>query len=371
MANQYFNCVLDAWHEGSTLYARMHYWRSDGRSYSYGDSSFPNPTMNLAGTSFTDSAFGDRVRGGISVGDVYTTTFSRAVAGSGNRTVTFTAGSGSRSDFAGTWTATVNMPSSVTAPTGLATTNVTPMSEGFSGVVSVTGWGGAGNATNRRRQLQVWTYNATNLVTPRRIQTTYGNSLSSTIVVDNGADDDGGMTIRPNTRYTLGMWATNGTQSTGSKRVGNYVTLGAKPLVALTSRNGNTVAISYDVSADGGFYNKTIEYSVDNNPNWTNLASITGTSGASGTISLNNLAPKKLHRIEIRVVTTAGTVSTILYFDTSSIAFYGPDSNLEAQKADKIYGSVSNQATELTKLYGSVNGKTKLIHQSFGHLDYT
>ena len=370
MANQYFNCVLDAWHEGSTLYARMHYWRPDGRSYPYGDSSFPNPTMDLAGTSFTDSAFGNTVRSGISVGDVYTTTFSRTVAGSGNRTVTFTAGSGQRSDFAGTWTTTVNMPSSVTAPTGLAASNIVPGPDYFSATISVTGWGGAGNATTRKRELQVRTYDASSLITPRRVQQAVGNTLSSTITTSNGSTDDGGLTITPNTRYTLAMWATNGTQTTGSKRIGNYVTLGAKPLVALTSRNGNTVAISYSVASDGGFYDKTIEYSVDNNPNWTNLASITGTSGASGTISLNNLAPKKLHRIEVRVVTTAGTVSTILYFDTSSIAFYGPDSNLEAQKADKIYGSVSNQATELTKLYGSVNGKTKLIHQSFGHLTY-
>ena len=370
MANQYFNCVLDAWHEGSTLYARMHYWRSDGRSYSYGDSSFPNPTMDLAGTSFTDSAFGNTVRSGISVGDVYTTTFSRAVAGSGNRTVTFTAGSGQRSDFAGTWTATVNMPSSVTAPTGLATTNVTPMSEGFSGVVSVTGWGGAGNATTRKREFQVWTYNATNLVTPRRTQKVVGNTLSSTIITSNGSTDDGGLTITPNTRYTIGMWATNGTQSTGSKRVGNYVTLGSKPLVSLTSRNGNEATFSYLVGADGGFYNKTIEYSVDNDPNWTVLDTITGTSGASGTITLSDLSFNKLHKLEVRVVTTSGVVSTIYYFDTKTLAFYGPDTNEEAQKVTTLYGSVNGDATQITRLYGSNNGKAKLIHQGFGHLTY-
>lgn len=370
MANQYFNCVLDAWHEGSTLYARMHYWRSDGRSYPYGDSSFPNPTMDLAGTSFTDSAFGNTVRSGISVGDVYTTTFSRTVAGSGNRTVTFTAGSGQRSDFAGTWTATVNMPSSVTAPTGLAASNIVPGPDYFSATISVTGWGGAGNATTRKREFQVRTYDASSLITPRRKQQATGNTMSSVITTSNGSTDDGGLTITPNTRYTLAMWATNGTQNTGSKRIGNYVTLGSKPLISLTSRNGNRVTFDYLVGADGGFYNKTVEYSVDNNPNWTNLASITGTSGASGTISLNNLSPNKLHKLEVRVVTTAGTISTTYYFDTKTIAFYGPDTNEEAQKVTKLYGSVNGDATHITRLYGSHNGKAKLIHQGFGHLIY-
>ena len=370
MANINFTCVLDAWHEGTTLYGRMHYYRTDGQTFPYSDSSFPNPTMDLAGTTYTDTAFGNRVRSGISVGDVYTTTFSRTVAGSGNRTVTFSAGSGQRSDFAGTWTATVNMPSSVTAPTGLAASNVTPGPDYFSAVISVTGWGGAGNATTRKREFQVRTYDASSLITPRRKQQAVGNTMSSTIVTNNESTDDGGLTITPNTRYTLGMWATNGTQNTGSKRIGDYVTLGSKPLVSLTSRNSNEATFSYLVGADGGFYNKTIEYSVDNDPNWTVLDTITGTSGASGTITLSDLSFNKLHKLEVRVVTTSGVVSTIYYFDTKTLAFYGPDTNEEAQKVTTLYGSVNGDATQITRLYGSNNGKAKLIHQGFGHLTY-
>ena len=81
MANQYFTCELETWVSGTTIYARMHYYRA--QTYHYQDTSFPNPTMTIAGQSFTDSGFGDWVRGGIDVGDVRTTTFSKSVSANG------------------------------------------------------------------------------------------------------------------------------------------------------------------------------------------------------------------------------------------------------------------------------------------------
>lgn len=114
MANQYFTCVLDTWKDGATIYARMHYYRSG--AYTYQDTSFPNPTMTIAGETFTDSAFGDRVRSGISVGDVYTTTFSKTVSANGTYGISFNAGSGLRNDFAGTWTGSETIDSVVVKP---------------------------------------------------------------------------------------------------------------------------------------------------------------------------------------------------------------------------------------------------------------
>ena len=265
----------------------------------------------------------------------------------------------------------VSYPAAGTAPTGLAATDIIPDSDSFTATLSITGWGGTGSATTRYKELQVRTYNSSSLVTPRRYQKVYGNSLSSTITCTNSSTDDGGLTITPNTRYTLGMFASNGSKSTGSKRIGDYVTLANHPLISLVSKNGDEATFNYSVDSDGGFYDKTIEYSIDGGTTWTNLHTITGISGASGTISLTSLTLNSTYVLEVRVVTTAGTASTTYTFETKTLAFYGPDSNQEAQKITKLYGSVGGQAQEVVRLYGSANGATKLIHQSFGHLDYT
>lgn len=116
MANPYFTCELEAWRSGQTLYGRMHYYRTDGLTYTYTDYAFPDPTMNLGGAVYTDTAFGNAVRNGIDVGSVYTTTFSRVVSGSGTRTVTFTASAGERGDFEGTWSKDVIFPVPYVAP---------------------------------------------------------------------------------------------------------------------------------------------------------------------------------------------------------------------------------------------------------------
>lgn len=116
MANPYFTCTLDIWVDGATIHARMHYSRSG--SYQYWDSSFPNPTMTIAGQTFTDTAFGDAVRnGGVYVGSVYTTEFTKTVTANGTYGVEFSAGAGQRNDFEGTWSGTATVSSIVVAPT--------------------------------------------------------------------------------------------------------------------------------------------------------------------------------------------------------------------------------------------------------------
>lgn len=109
MANQYFTCTLHAWREGATLYAYMTYARNDGATYFYQDTELPAPTMNLGGTVYTDTAFKNALASGINVGPggYNTTTFSRAVTGTGTRTVTWTCGAGLRNDFQGTWSVDV------------------------------------------------------------------------------------------------------------------------------------------------------------------------------------------------------------------------------------------------------------------------
>lgn len=354
MANPYFTCELEAWREGSTLYGRMHYYRSG--TYHYQDSSFPNPTMNLAGTTYEDSGFGNWVRSGIDVGDVRTTTYSRTIAGTGDRTVTFTAGSGMRSDFAGSWSKTVNFPP--TSPTGLSCNNLVRGVEEFTANVSLSGWG-KGSGT-RYRELQCWTYNESSLVEPRRYQPAYGDSLSGNITVSNGSS--GNLTIVGNTMYTIGVYASNGEANTGSVRVGNYTTRAYAPTLSVNTLGENDVIIAYSTQADGGKYAKSVQYSIDGGTTWVTGATVNTGSATTGTFTISGLTDDTEYTIKCRVSTSSGeTNGTDITFRTlESHKLYGSVGGV-TKKVTKLYGSVGGQTKEIKKLYASVGGVTKRV----------
>lgn len=264
---------------------------------------------------------------------------------------------------------TIYFDAAATAPTGLAASNVVVSADSFSATVSVTGWGGAGDATSRYRELQCWTYDASSFVTPRRYQPIYGNSLSSTITVSNSSN--GALTITPNTRYTLGIYASNGSVSTDSQRIGNYVTLASAPAVSLSSQTPISITIAYSAPSDGGYYTKNLQYSIDGGTVWITYATITGGTSETGAFTISNLEAGETYSILTRVKTTAGTTSgqTITITLGKGIAFYGPVSN-QAKKATTMYGSLNNGAIPLSRFYASANGEARLVYQGFGHIDY-
>lgn len=260
---------------------------------------------------------------------------------------------------------------STTAPTGLAASNIKCLPDGFSATVSVTGWGGAGSSSTRYRELQVRPYDASSLVLPYTFTTYVGDTMSSTIVVTEANNRHHELTIVPNTRYTLGMYADNGTKNTGSQRVGNYVTLASPPVIEVENLSQDSITISYEVSADGGYYPKTVQYSIDEGTTWITLATINDGSAYQDDFTISNLSPATTYTLKIKTVTTAGeSYAGDYYFNISNNAFYGSVNNT-AQKADILYGSVNGNSATISKLYGSVNGQTKIIHQNFGHLIYT
>ena len=83
--------------------------------------------------------------------------------------------------------ANLTMPTFGTAPTGLSLSDIVRHADGFSGTVSITGWGGVGDANSRYRELQVWTHSSSGLTPPRRWQIARGNNLSGVITVNNSS----------------------------------------------------------------------------------------------------------------------------------------------------------------------------------------
>lgn len=205
---------------------------------------------------------------------------------------------------------TITIPAQATAPTGLALSNVSSTYNSVTGTVSVTGWGGAGDATTRYRNLSVLK-TADKETSERRYQRVYGNTMSSAITVDNSTEY-GTMTIVSNTQYWLWWFATNGTIGTESPTT-STTTVYTKPAPlsakSATVTGTTSIKISYTTAAEGNAYSKKIQYSLDGT-NWTDGATVSSGSATSGNFTISNLTPGTAYTIRLRTNTTAGVTSS-------------------------------------------------------------
>lgn len=339
MANQYFTCVLDAWRDGTTLYGRMHYYRTSG-TYYYQDTSFPNPTMNLGGTTYEDSTLGNLVRGGVYVGDIYGGTFSRTVAGTGTRTVTYTAGSGQRSDFQGTWSVDVGgFPGAYTAPnTPTLSTSVASDTQ-INITYGTTSFGNPSSGT-------VYLYGGTAASPTAQIasKTTTGNSTYNYTGLTN------------NTKYYFRSRAKNSQLWSNYSSDKTAVTLPAALGAMTASATGDTtIKVDYTTAAGGTEYTKNIQYSLDNST-WTTGATVSAGTATTGSFNITGLTPETTYTVYVRVNTTAGNSSASTANVTTPISY-------------KLYGSVNGKTKRIRKLYCSVNGKTKLVNKLYGSVN--
>lgn len=239
-------------------------------------------------------------------------------------------------DFSGS----VTIPAQSSAPTGLGANNIVRGVESFTANVYITSWG-TGTGT-RYRELQCWTYDPSSFVQPRRYQPAYGDALSGNITVDNSSgytQASGPLNITGNTKYVLGLYASNGTADTGSQRLGEYTTLAYAPEVTVSSISSTSATLAYSTKADGGEYAKTYEYSIDGGTTWTTFATVSSGSATTGTFTVSGLTAATVTVMQTRVTTTAGTT-------------VGPDITLNTNAKPKLYGSVNSQANGVTTLYG-------------------
>lgn len=345
MANTNFSCALEAWVSGNTIYARMHYWRSG--TYHYLDQTFPTPKMTIDGTTFYDDGFRDWVRNGIDVGDVRTTTFSKSVGSNGQKWISFWAGSGVRSDFSGSWSTDVNVNFYIE---GLWYNNARRSQESITANVYLSNWGAGTNY----RELQLWTYSSSGLVTPRRWQPAYGGATSGDITVSNSSSGD--LNIRGNTRYVIGVYADNGSTNTGSLRGDTITTLPYKDTLSLKKAHALSLEINYVVPADGGRYAKTLQYSIDNGNTWVTYDTISGGSRKESSFTISGLDPITQYTIRSRVTTNNGAY--VVNNDNLVVSTIGPDTPVVTAKGATT--DLTSWGYSTSTFGGGANGVVRL-----------
>lgn len=151
-------------------------------------------------------------------------------------------------------------------------------------------------------------------------------SLSATkTITNNSSTSAGGLTISPNTTYYLGVWADNGYEAYRYNK-GSATTLAEAATVSVGEITESSIQINWSTSADGGVYNKEVQYSLDGGNTWTTGATISGGSAQSSSFTISNLTSSTQYSIQTRVHTTAGNTSgTTLSVTTGSAGqLYGP-----------------------------------------------
>ena len=261
---------------------------------------------------------------------------------------------------------TVALPTFASAPTGLTVTVGSVHTDGAEFNVSITSYGNPASVNGRFIEAGIAGQNS--WTSPSLRSAIETNTKSAEILVNNSSTKTTTLTIKPNKQYWYGGAASN-TQASREKIFGQFVTLAVCPAISIAGRTSDSVTLRYVAAADGGYYNKTVQYSV-NGGEWTTAVVITTGNATTGTFIINNLTAGEEYTIQTRVVTTAGTMpGQTIVLDNKSINLYGGVNDAPVLIHD-IYGSDNSQSVRITKLYGALNGETKLIHQGFGHINY-
>ena len=339
-SNPNIEATLHVSASGYTISAYVTYEHiGGGGPYTYADSEFPAPVMSLgSGTTYSDTAFANEVHSGVTLGSHDTTTFSRTVATPGEKTITWTAGSGLRNDFEVTLDKTITIAA---APTGAYISSTIPGTHSVTMTGGVESMGTAGASPAVELILLNVPFTTSGL--PQRLEAF--TTLSATKTIDNNsAALYGGITISPNTQYYKGVYASNGAADLRWDG-GTVVTLAEAATVSVDSKTADTVTIAYETTADGGALTKNIEYSLDGGTTWVSGATVATGAVTSGTVTITGLTPNTTYTIHTRTTTTSGSSGGSILTVTTDPPIVN----------SALYGSVSGLSKKITKLYGGLN----------------
>lgn len=191
-------------------------------------------------------------------------------------------------------------------------------------------------------------------VARRSVEITNGASatLSNSLSTYTGTTID----IAPNKMLYTGLYAAN---SSGAYRYngGTLVTVAAPASVTQGATTQTSISINYSTSADGGYHDKVLQYSLDGGTTWITGVTITTGDPTVGIFTINGLSQHTEYVVLTRMSTEVGhTDGPTLTVSTSDIPA-------------KLYGSVNDQTTKIKKLYCSVNGQTRRVKRLYASVN--
>lgn len=251
----------------------------------------------------------------------------------------------------------------ITPPTGLTLTNVSTGTDSATGTITITGWGNGGSSSYR--YLRMFLNNG-------GLQGRYEdvmNSMQSAITITNSstAAAAGGLTFTPNTSYTLTAFAVNGNSQSDERSTSTsqtVVMLAESAAITNTATTRSTATFSYSTTADGGYYDKAIQYSLDGGATWVTAATVTGGSAATGSFTITGLTPNTNYSLQNRVTTTAGSsIGASVSFKTD-VAFYG-SVNGTTKIIDKMYGPIKRVAYSISSITNNSSLVASTLNDKF------
>ena len=254
-------------------------------------------------------------------------------------------------------TYTLYFDAAVSPPTGLNVPWASSTANSVTANVSISSWG-VGSGT-KYRELQVWTHGMNE---PRRYQPANGSSTSGNITVNNSSS--GSLTIKPNTKYTLGAYASNGSMSTGSQNFGDVYTQPETPTASVEFTESRVAYVNCHLNDQGGAREIYIEYKPDGSSTWVTGLTINSAGEKSEDFVINGLTPNTSYTYNMRARSSSGWTSNMpnITFSTSDVKskMYCSASNV-AKRVTKVYCSVNGTRKRVTKIYGSVNGQRRTV----------
>lgn len=239
-----------------------------------------------------------------------------------------------------------------TPPSGLTVSapyNITP--DGATFDVSISSYGIPSDAAGRFLEAGVFT--TSTYGAPNRSAIAL-ETLSATIVVNNNSSYGTGLTVEPNTQYYYGAVAYNTDQAT-TLVPGQFVTTPSLILVGTPTTSGGVVTIPYHVPADGGYYDKTIEWSDDDGTTWNTITTITGGGATQGTFTITGLTTGE-HTVLVRSRTPSGSAGNVsITFDVAGVRLIVSNEAI-GKESNRVLASVDGTATEISRILVSHNG---------------
>lgn len=243
---------------------------------------------------------------------------------------------------------TIDIPAQQTAPN---TPTVSVASNNTSNSLDIT-WGTSSFGNPNTGTAYIYSGTSASPTQMQYSKTTTGTSLWT----NTGLAANTKYYYRARAKNTADLWSSYSADATGVVRA-------APATVSLSSYDSASATISYSASADGGYYDRYVQYSLDGT-NWSNAVTITGSGADSGTFTVSGLNPDTAYTIRTRMTTTAGSLngSSISVTTKPAVAIYG-SVNGQTKKIAKLYGSVNGETKLIKKLYASVNGVTKKVYE--------